>query len=118
MRLAHLTLQLCRGHQCGDRIDHDDIDRVGPDQHLSDLQCLFACVGLADEHAADINAELLRPGRVQCVFGVDERRNAAGLLGVGDHMQRQRCLAGRFGAVKLDHSPARDAASAEGNIQR
>jgi len=41
------------------------------------------------------------------MLGVDERGDAAGLLGVGDRMQSHGRLAGGLGAVDLDDSAAR-----------
>ena len=43
------------------------------------------------------------------MFGVDERRHAPGLLGLGDDVQREGCLAGRFRTVDLGHPAAWDA---------
>src|SRR5690606_36116561 len=40
-------------------------------------------------------------------------RGAAELLGLGDHLQRERGLARRLGAVDLHHAPARQSADAE-----
>jgi hypothetical protein len=45
---------------------------------------------------------LLRPRRVEGVLGVDEGRDAAFLLGVGDDGQRERGLARRLRAEDLD----------------
>jgi hypothetical protein len=39
------------------------------------------------------------------------------LLHLGDDLQRQRGLAGRFRAVDLDHAAARQAAHAQGDVQ-
>ncbi|MNC88830.1 hypothetical protein D3C83_46930 [compost metagenome] len=47
------------------------------------------------------------------MFGVDERRHAACLLRLGNHLQRQRRLARGFGAEDLGHAAARQAADPE-----
>ena len=52
------------------------------------------------------------------MFGVNERREAAGLLGVGDDVQHQGCFAGRFRSVNFNDATARHAADAEREIQR
>jgi hypothetical protein len=52
------------------------------------------------------------------VLRVDEGRDAAGPLGVGDGVQRERGLAGGLRAVDLDDAAAREAADAEGHVQR
>jgi hypothetical protein len=118
MGVAHLALDLGLGDEGGDGVDDDHIDRVGADEQLADLEGLLARVGLADEQVVDVDAELAGPGRVERVLGVDERRDAAGLLGAGDHGERQRGLTGRFGAEDLDDPPAGDAAPAQREVER
>src|SRR5215469_2715189 len=44
--VPHLALDLGPGHQGRDRVDDDDVDRAGADQHVRDLQCLLTGVGL------------------------------------------------------------------------
>ena len=85
----------------------------GADEHFDDFERLFAVVGLRDEQVVEIDAELLRVGRVERVLGVDERRHAAELLRFGDHLQRQRRLARRLRPEDLDDAAARHAADAE-----
>src|ERR1035441_144168 len=41
LRLAHLAVELSLGHQCGDRIDDQDVDRARPHQRLHNLQRLL-----------------------------------------------------------------------------
>ena len=91
--VAHLALDLGLGHQRGDRVDDDDVDGAGADQHVRDLQRLLAGVRLGDEQGVGVHAELLRVVRVQRVLGVDERRDAARLLRVGHGVQRHGGLA-------------------------
>jgi hypothetical protein len=52
------------------------------------------------------------------VLGVDERRDAASLLRVGQSVQRHRCLSGRLRSVYLDDAAARQAAEAQRHVQR
>ena len=54
---------------------------------------------------------------VERVLGVDERRDAAGGLRLGDDLQRERGLAGRLRAEDLDDPAARDAADAERGVE-
>ena len=65
---------------------------------------------------SSVDPELLRVLRVEGVLGVDERRHTAGLLGLGDHLQREGGLAGRLRSVDLDDAAARHAADAEGIV--
>ena len=56
--------------------------------------------------------------RVHRVLGVDERADAAELLGLGDDVVDQRRLAGGLRAEDLDDAPARHAADAEREVER
>ena len=116
LRFAHLAFDLGARHQRGHRVDDDDVDAVGADQHLDDLERLLAVVGLRHQQVVEIDAELLRVGGVERVLGVDEGRQAAGLLRLRDHLQRQRRLARRLRSVDLDHAAARHAADAQGVV--
>src|SRR6476646_8221136 len=49
--------------------------------------------------------------------GVDERADAAPLLGLADDVQRQRRLARRLRSVDLDDAPARQAAHAQRDVE-
>jgi hypothetical protein len=60
----------------------------------------------------------LRPGRVQRVLGVDERRHAAELLGVATTVQRERRLARRLRPEDLDDAARRDARAAQREVER
>ena len=118
LRFAHLALDLGLGHQRGDRVDDDDVDGAGADQHLGDLEGLLAVVGLGDQQLVDVDAELLGVLRVEGVLGVDEGGQAAGLLGLGDDLEGERRLARGFRAEDLDDAAARDAADAERGVDR
>jgi hypothetical protein len=58
------------------------------------------------------------PGRVERVLGVDERRDAAGLLGAGGDGQRERGLTRALRAEDLDDAALGDAATAQGQVER
>ena len=51
------------------------------------------------------------------MLGVHEARPAVGLLGLGDHVERQGGLPSALRAVDLRHAGARDAAHAEGDVE-
>ena len=118
VRIADLAFQFLLGHQRGDRVDDDHVDGVGLDQHLGDLHRLFAAARLADQQRFQFDAQLLGPAGVEGVLGVDERGDAARLLGLGHHVQGQRRLAARFRAEDLDDAAARNALAAQGDVQR
>ena len=60
----------------------------------------------------------LRVLGVEGVLGVDERHDAAGLLGVRHGVQREGRLAGGLRPVDLDDTAARQAADAERHVER
>jgi hypothetical protein len=74
--VAHVPLDLGLGDEGRDRVDDDDVDRAGADEHVGDLERLLAVVGLRDEELVRLDAELARVGRVERVLGVDERRDS------------------------------------------
>src|SRR5450631_2970959 len=117
LRLAHLALDLRFRRERRDRIDHDAIDGSRAHQHVDDLERLLAVVGLREEELRRIDAQALRILGVERVLGVDEGGGAAELLDVGDDLQRERGLAGRFRPVDLDHAPARQPAHAERHVE-
>ena len=116
-RLADVVVQFVLGHERRHGVDDDEIHRVGLHEHLGDPQRLLAVARLADEERFEIDAELLGPGRVEGVFGVDVGDHAAGLLDVRRGVQRDGRFAGAFGAVDLDDATAREALAAEGDIE-
>ena len=118
VRVAHIAFQLGSGHQRGDRVDDDDVDRIAARQHLGDLQRLFAGVGLRNEQVVEVDAERRRVVGIERMLDVDEGRGSTRLLGLGDRVQRERRLAARLGTVDLDDSPARKPADPQSQIER
>ena len=96
--VAHLALDLGARHQRGDRVDDDQVEGAGADQHVGDLERLLTGVGLGDQQRVGVDAEGLGVVGVERVLGVDERHDAAGLLGVGHRVQGD----GRFSAEPPD----------------
>ena len=117
-RIAHVAVELGARNQRRHGVDHDDVDRVGADERLGDLERLLAGVGLRDQELVDVDAELLRVDRVERMLGVDERGDAAQTLGFGDDVKRQGGLARGLRAVDLGHPPARQAADAKRHVER
>ena len=115
--VAHLALDLGARHQRGDRVDHDQVERAGADQHVGDLERLLAGVGLADQQRVGVDAEVLGVVGVEGVLGVDERHDAAGALGVGHRVQGDGRLARGLRTVDLHHPAARQATEAERDVE-
>ena len=106
-----------RGVKRRDRIDHKDVDCAGADQRIGNLERLLAGVGLRDQKVVELDAELPGVGGVERVLRVDEGADAAALLRLGDGVQRERRLAGRFRAVNLHDAAARKSADAERDVE-
>src|SRR3712207_79005 len=85
---------------------------------IYDLQRLLAGVRLGHQQGVGVHAELLRVLGVQRVLGVDERRDAAGALGVGHGVQRDGRLAGGLRAVDLDDPATGQPADAQRDVER
>ena len=117
MAVAHLALDLGAGHQRGHRVDDDQVEGAGADQHVGDLERLLTGVGLGDQQRVGVDTEGLGVVGVERVLGVDEGDDAAGPLGVGHRVQGDRGLAGGLRAVDLDDPAARQAADAEGDVE-
>ena len=117
MRVAHFAFDLRARDQRRHRVDDDDVDGVGADQHLGDLQSLLAGIGLRHQQLVDIDPELAGVADVQGVLRVDERRDAACALRVRDHVQAEGGLAARLRPVDLADPPPRHAADSGRRIQ-
>ncbi len=107
-----------RGNQRRDRVDHHQLDCAGADQGLGDLQGLFAGVRLGNEQVFDIHAAAGRIGRVERMLHVDIGSRPASFLDFGDDVLADGGFSGRFWAVDLGNPRPRDAADAEGNVER
>jgi hypothetical protein len=75
--VAHLTLDLGLRYKGGDRVNDDDVEGAGPNEHVRDLQRLFPRVRLRDQQGVGIDTELLGVLRVEGMLGVDEGRDPA-----------------------------------------
>ena len=112
------ALELGARRERRDRVDRDHVDRAGADQHVGDLERLLAVVGLRHEQLVDVDADRARVDGIDRVLGVDERADAAHLLGLGDDLVDERRLTRGLGAEDLDDPPARHAADAEREVDR
>ena len=97
---------------------HDDVERTGADEGFGDLERLLTGVRLGDQQLFQVDAEAAGVDRIEGVLGVDDRRHAAQLLGLGDDVQRQGRLTRRLRAVDLDDAAARHATDAERQVER
>ncbi len=117
LAVAHLAFELGARHERRHRIDDQNVNRAGAHQGVGDFQRLFAGIRLRDQKFVDINAQLARIDRIERVFGVDERADAALLLRFGEGMQSERGFAGGFRAINFDHPAARQTANPERDVE-
>src|SRR5262249_43113776 len=115
--IAHVALDLRARYEGRDGVDREDVECARADERVGDLERLLAVVGLGDEEVLGLDPELPRVADVERVLGVDEGRDAAALLRLGDQLEGERRLARRLRAVDLDHASARDAADTERNVE-
>ena len=116
--VAHLAVEFRLGNQRGHRIHHQHVDLAGGDQVRRDFERLLAVIRLRNQQVVHIHAEFPRVGRIEGVFHVDERRDAAGLLRLGDHLQGDGGFTGRLRPENLIDTAAREAAHAQRSVQR
>ena len=117
MGVTHLAFDFRLGHERRDGVNDDDVDATRADQHVGDLEGLFARVGLGDQEGVRVHAKGAGVDGVEGVLSVDEGRVATSLLGVGDSVQGDRRLTGGLGSVDLDDTAAREASDAEGDVE-
>jgi hypothetical protein len=114
--VAHLPVEFGLGDEGGDGVEDDDVDRVGADERLHDVEGVFTGIGLGDEQVIEIYPDDAGVFRVECMFDVDEGGEPAFFLGLGDHAQTEGRLTGGFRSVDLDDAALGQAADAEGEI--
>ena len=117
MSVSHLTLDLGTWHQCGHRVDDDDIEGAGADQHVGDLQRLLTCVWLRNQHLVDVDSECLGIDGVEGMLGIDKGGNTSISLCLGDYVQPHGGFARALRAVDLDYAPAGHTADSQSEIQ-
>src|SRR5690606_2886584 len=117
VRVTHLALDLRPGHQGGDGVDDDHVDRATPDQHLGDLQGLLTGVRLRDQEVVHVHAQLPGVPHVQRVLGVDEGGDPSGTLRVRDDVQTEGRLTAGFRPVDLGDPPPGHTPDSDGDIE-
>ncbi len=79
-------------------------------------QRLFAAVRLRNQQIVQVHAQLFGVAGIQRVFGVNEGRQTAGFLRVGNDVEHERSFARGFRAINFHHPAARNAAHAQRQI--
>src|ERR1035437_9355501 len=114
--VAHLAVELGAGCERGDGVEHDDVDRVGADERLHDVERVLAAVGLGNEEIVELHADDTGVFRVERVLDVDERSEAAFFLRLGDDTEAKGGFARGFRAVDFDDAALGQAADAEREV--
>ena len=83
-----------------------------------DFERLLAVIRLRHQQIVHIHAQFSGVGRIQGVLHIDERGDAAGLLRLGDHLQRDGCFTGRLRSENLIDTAPRETAHAQRSVQR
>jgi hypothetical protein len=118
MGVTHFPFDLGPRHQSGDRVDHQDIESPGADQHVGDLQRLLPGVGLRNEKLVDIHPDRLGVNRVEGVLGVDEGGDTPVALGLGHDVEGEAGLPRAFRPIELDDAAPRHATYPQCEVER
>ena len=116
--VPYLPFDLGLGNQGRHRVDDHDVDGARTHEHIADFQSLLAVVRLGNQHVVDVDAQARRVHGIERMLGIDEGDDAAERLGLGDDLQRQRCLAAGLRTVDFDDTAPGDAADAQSCIER
>jgi len=81
-------------------------------------RALLAGVGLGDVELVDVHTDRRGVGRVHRVLGVDVGAHAPVALRLGDDVHGEGRLAGGLGTEHFDDPAPREAADAEGDVER
>ena len=92
-RVADFAFDFSAGNERGNRVYDDAVDGARANEHVADFKGLFAGIGLGDEHFVDIDAQARSINRVEGVFRIDERDDAAKRLRFGEDLQGEGRLA-------------------------
>ena len=117
MGVPHVPLDLGPRRQGRHRVDDQDVERTGADQHVGDLERLLAGVRLRDQEVVDVDPDGPGVDRVHGVLGVDVGADAAVALRLGHRVHGQRRLPRRLGAVDLHDATPGQAADAQRQVQ-
>ena len=117
VRIAHIAFDFRFGNKRGDGVHHNHIGGVGTHQQLADLEGLLTGVWLRNQHLFNIHPNATSPSGVQCMFGINERHHATGLLGFGGNGQGQRGLATGFWSKHFDNATFGNPSAPQGQVQ-
>ena len=118
MRVTDFTFDFGFWRQCGNGVDHDNVNGTRTRQRVTNFQRLLTGVRLRTQQVVDIHTQLAGINRVQRVLGIDKRTGFTFALCRGDHLQRQGSFTGGLWPVDFYDTAHRQTASAQRDIQR
>src|SRR5690606_25146092 len=101
----------------GHRVDDQDVERPGANEHVGDLEGLLSGVGLGDQQLVDVHPDGPGVVGIEGVLGVDEGGDAPVALRFGDDVEGEARLARCLRAVDLDYAPPGDATGAQRQVE-
>ena len=117
MRITHIAVNLGAGNESRYRVDYNDINSAGTNQHIHNFECLFPSIGLRYQEGIGVNAEFGSIDRIECMFSINKRRDTARFLHIRYSMQSDSGLTGRFRTINFNHTAAGQSADTESSIQ-
>ena len=118
-RVAHLALDLGPRHQSRHRVDDDDVQRAGADQHVHDLERLLTGVRLGDQQAQSVSTPsfFAYSGSRACSASMKAAMPPVALRVRHGVQSVSVVLPGGLRAVDLHHAAARESPDAEGDVE-
>ena len=118
MGIAHFALELGAGHEGCDRVDYQNVQSTGPDQHVRDFQGLLSGVGLRDQQLIHIDADCLGINRIEGMLDIDEGGDTPVALRLSHNMERESGLSRTLWTVNFDDAPSGDTSDSQCNVER
>ena len=115
--VAHFAFDFGFWHQSRHRVNHHHVHATRAHEHVTDFQCLLACVGLRHQQVFDFYAQFARINRVEGIFCIDESAHTACFLALGHGFQTHGGFTRRFWAINFHYATAWQAAHAQSQIQ-
>ena len=117
MRITHVTLDFLLRHEGGHRVDDDDVNGAATHECIDDIERLLTGIRLGNQQVVDIDPELLCIDRIERMFRVDKGCDAALLLRLRNHMQRDCRFTRGLRPIDLNDTAAWHAAHAQCDVE-
>src|SRR5262249_42237845 len=108
MPITHLAIEFGFGHQGGDRVHDQDVNRPRTHKGLRNLKCLLAIIRLRDEQIVYVYSQLASVDRIERVLSVYKSRHSSLLLRFSYYLQGDSGLAACFRSKHLHYTSSRN----------